>query len=63
MKEKACYVALDYEKELWPCESYDYELSDRSHIILKDQRIRVDYERDIFFLGGLINLIKNNHYN
>ena len=53
MKEKACYVALDYEKELWPCESYDYELSDRSHIILKDQRIRVDYERDIFFLGGL----------
>ena len=41
MKEKACYVALDYEDELKSYEPFDYELPDGNHIIIKDQRISV----------------------
>jgi len=40
IKEKACYVALDYEEELKYIEPFDYELPDGTHIVLKDLRIR-----------------------
>ena len=40
IKEKACYVALDFEEELRAVEPFDYELPDGSHIVVKDQRIR-----------------------
>ena len=40
IKEKACYVALDFEEELKSVEPFDYELPDGTHIIIKDQRIR-----------------------
>ena len=40
IKEKSCYVALDFEEELKTVEPYDYELPDGNHIIVKDQRIR-----------------------
>ena len=40
IKEKVCYVALDYEAELKSLEPYDYELPDGNHIIIKNQRIR-----------------------
>ena len=40
IKEKSCYVALDFEEELKNVEPYDYELPDGNHIIVKDQRIR-----------------------
>ena len=41
IKEKACYVALDYEEELRKYKPYDYILPDGNHIILTAQRIRV----------------------
>ena len=40
IKEKSCYVALDFEEELKSVEPYDYELPDGTHVIVKDQRIR-----------------------
>ena len=40
IKEKACYVALDFEEELRSVESFDYELPDGSYVVVKDQRIR-----------------------
>ena len=40
IKEKACYVALDFEEELKTVEPFDYELPDNTHVIIKDQRIR-----------------------
>ena len=40
IKEKACYLALDYQEELKMVEPYDYELPDGTHLIIKDQRIR-----------------------
>ena len=40
VKEKSCYVALDFEEELKSVKPYDYELPDGNHIIIKDQRIR-----------------------
>ena len=40
VKEKACYVALDFEEELKSVEPFDYELPDGTHVIVKDQRIR-----------------------
>ena len=41
IKEKACYVALDYEEELKSYYPFDYELPDGNDLILSDQRIRV----------------------
>ena len=55
MKEKACYVALDYEKELWSYKPYDYELPDGNQIILKDQRIRVP---EALFKPSLLNILE-----
>ena len=40
IKEKSCYVALDFEEELKSVEPFDYELPDGTHVIVKDQRIR-----------------------
>ena len=40
IKEKACYVALDYEYELKSIEPFVYEMPDGEHIFLKDLRIR-----------------------
>ena len=40
IKEKACYVALDYEEEIKSIEPFDYELPDGTHCITKDERIR-----------------------
>ena len=41
IKEKACYVALDFEEELKSYYPFDYELPDGNDLILSDQRIRV----------------------
>ena len=40
IKEKACYVALDYDEEFKCFEPFDYELPDGNHVIIKDQRFR-----------------------
>ena len=40
IKEKSCYVALNFEEEMEIVDSYNYELPDGSHVIIKDQRIR-----------------------
>jgi len=40
IKEKTCYVALDFEDELRDVEPFDYELPDGNHVIIRDQRIR-----------------------
>ena len=40
IKEKACYVAFDFEKELNKIEPFDYELPDGTHVFIKEERIR-----------------------
>ena len=40
IKEKSCYVALDFEEELKSIEPFDYEYPDGTHAIIKEQRIR-----------------------
>lgn len=40
IKEKVCYVALDFEEELKSVEKFDYELPDGSLINIKDERIK-----------------------
>ena len=40
IKEKACYVAFDFEKEIKSVEPYEYELPDGNPIIIKEQRIK-----------------------
>ena len=40
IKEKSCYIALDYQEELKSVEPYDYELPDGNHVFIYDQRIR-----------------------
>ena len=40
IKEKSCYLALDYEEEIKSVEPFDYELPDGTHVIIKEQRIR-----------------------
>ena len=40
IKEKACYVALDYKEEIKNVEPYDYELPDGHHCIIKNERIK-----------------------
>ena len=40
IKEKVCYIALDFEEELKTVEPFDYELPDGTHILIKNQRIR-----------------------
>ena len=52
IKEKGCYVAYDFENELNSIKSFDYELPDGNHLIIKDQRIKC-YE--VFFKSSIIN--------
>ena len=52
IKEKACYVALDFEEEFKSVEPFDYELPDGSHLIIKDQRIRCP---EVLFKPDMIN--------
>jgi actin len=40
IKEKACYVALDFDEDLKSVEPFDYKLPDDTYIIIKDQRIK-----------------------
>jgi actin len=40
IKEKSCYIALDYEYELKSVEPFDYELPDGTHIIIDEKRIK-----------------------
>ena len=40
IKEKACYVALNYEEELKSYKPFNYELPDGNQIIVGDQRIK-----------------------
>ena len=40
IKEKACYVALNFEKEMKSVEKLDYELPDGNKVVIEDQRIR-----------------------
>ena len=66
IKEKVCYVALDYEKELNQVESFNYELPDGKHIIIKDLRItcpEILFRPVIAGIKGGICSISNNCYN
>ena len=40
IKEKSCYVSLNYEEEIKSVEKFDYELPDGTHIFLKENRIK-----------------------
>ena len=40
IKEKACYVSLDFENEKENVEVFDYQLPDGNNIYIKDQRIK-----------------------
>ena len=51
IKEKACYVSLDFEDELKYIEPFDYELPDGTHVIIKDERIRCP---EVLFYPSLI---------
>ena len=56
IKEKVCYVALDFEEELKYVEPFDYELPDGTHVTIKDQRIRcpeVLFKPDIIGKDGV----------
>ena len=56
IKEKACYVALDYKEELKDFEPYEYELPDGSKIIVNNQRIKCPEALfDPFMLGKYSN--------
>ena len=58
IKEKVCYIALDYEEELKSYEPYNYELPDGSHIEIKEERIRVP---EAIFQPSLINPSYKNY--
>ena len=55
IKEKVCYVALDYKEELQYVEKFDYELPDGHHVIIDDQRIKCP---EILFKSDMIKNIK-----
>lgn len=40
IKEKSCYIALNYENELKSVKPFDYELPDGNHIIIDEKRIK-----------------------
>ena len=58
IKEKVCYIALDYEEELKSYEPYYYELPDGSHIKIEEERIRVP---EAIFQPSLINPSYKNY--
>ena len=51
IKEKACYVAFDFEKEI--VEPFDYELPDGKHAIIRDLRITCP---EILFRPGIVGI-------
>ena len=51
IKEKACYVALDFGEELKYIESYDYTLPDNKNLSVNEERIRAS---EAFFNPSLI---------
>ena len=56
IKEKVCYVALDFDEDIKSVEPYDYELPDGTNVIIKDQRIRcpeVLFKPDIIGKDGV----------
>ena len=40
IKEKVCYVALEYEEGFKSVEPYEYEMPDGEKLTIKDERIR-----------------------
>ena len=56
IKEKVCYVSLDFEKDVKSCEPYDYELPDGSHIYIRDERVRCP---EALFNPSIIGKSKN----
>ena len=40
IKEKACYIALDFQEELKGIESYYYALPDDKNLIINEERIK-----------------------
>ena len=52
IKEKSCYVALNYEEEINKVEYFEYELPDGSHTHAKTERIRCP---EILFKPYIIN--------
>ena len=53
IKEKACYVALDFEEEMKSVEIFDYELPDGNKVVIEDQRIRCP---EVFFTPSNIGI-------
>ena len=47
IKEKSCYIPLDYYKELESLKPFDYELPDGKHILINEKRIK--YPMSLFF--------------
>ena len=60
IKEKVCYVALNFEEKLKCIEPFDYELPDGANVIIKDQRIRCPELAIILFKNVI--LIKEKIY-
>ena len=62
IKEIACYVPIDYDKEGKNIKPYDYELPDGNHIILDEQRIkcpeleRVNEFKSLFSISNCNNV-------
>jgi len=52
IKEKACYVALDFDDEIKSVEPFTYTLPDNKDITVRDERIRAT---EAFFKPSLIN--------
>ena len=58
IKEKACYVALDFDDELKSVESFKYELPDGNQFSIKDERIKcterffdeIDFKKEFDFI-------------
>jgi len=73
VKEKACYVSLDYMGELKHVEPFEYKLPDNTSIIIKEQRIKccealfnpylagIDYDENIVEFCN--NCIKKYDFN
>ena len=60
IKEKACYVSFDYEKEIKSYKPYEYELPDGNHIIIKEERISIP---EAIFQPSLINPYEGKYEN
>ena len=56
IKERSCYVALDFEEELKSYCPFDYELPDGTHVVVKDQQIRCP---EVLFKPNMIGKEEN----